>query len=171
MTDDSPIDPQPELVLHEAAPEPDDGDSPGDTDEPGLDTLAGRLTYLFRTRLAPNGRSYSNEHVAEALAREQGVDISANYIWMLRAGRRDNPRLRHLQGLATFFGVPTGCLCDEDEAKRLHQRVTVTQQGMSALVGDPLARAATPTKSLNVLDELLTAAHALVANLQQETAP
>lgn len=72
------------------------------TDPP---TLAGKLDHLFRTVRAPGGGEHSLEHVARAIAASGGPTISATYLWQLRRGARDNPRMSHLAALAGFFGV------------------------------------------------------------------
>ncbi|HEX5739934.1 MAG TPA: helix-turn-helix transcriptional regulator, partial [Pilimelia sp.] len=68
-------------------------------------TLAERLDHLFRTVLRPDGRPHSHREVADAISRTD-EPISHAYIGQLRSGERDNPTLKHLRGLAAFFGVP-----------------------------------------------------------------
>jgi transcriptional regulator with XRE-family HTH domain len=65
-------------------------------------TLADKLNHLFQV-VVPSGRGvYGNEEVAQKIT-EAGVPISSSYIWLLRKGQRDNPTMRHLEGLAKFF--------------------------------------------------------------------
>jgi transcriptional regulator with XRE-family HTH domain len=79
-------------------------------------SLAERLDRLFRT-VHPAGRAeYTFEEVAAAI-RERGTMISHTYVWQLRKGVRDNPTMRHMEGLAQFFGVPTSYFLDEDTAE------------------------------------------------------
>ncbi|MFI6151437.1 helix-turn-helix domain-containing protein [Kitasatospora sp. NPDC051170] len=79
----------------------------------GPASLAERLDRLFRT-VHPAGREeYTYEEVATAI-REAGTTISHTYVWQLRKGVRDNPTMRHLEGLAKFFGVPASYFLDED---------------------------------------------------------
>ncbi|MFJ9694032.1 XRE family transcriptional regulator [Kitasatospora sp. NPDC101183] len=79
----------------------------------GPTSLAERLDRLFRT-VHPAGRDeYTYEEVATAI-RESGTTISHTYVWQLRKGVRDNPTMRHLEGLAKFFGVPASYFLDED---------------------------------------------------------
>ncbi|GAA2052396.1 helix-turn-helix domain-containing protein [Catenulispora yoronensis] len=81
-----------------------------------VSSLADRLDRLFRT-MHPAGRAeYTYEEVAAAI-RESGTMISHTYVWQLRKGMRDNPTMRHLEGLARFFGVPTSYFLDEDTAE------------------------------------------------------
>lgn len=82
-------------------------------------SLTDRLSHLFRTvRPAPH-REYSNEEVATAITRDQGMPISASYVWYLRTGQRDNPTYRHVQALATFFGVPAAYFFEDDTSQRV----------------------------------------------------
>ncbi|HUQ56421.1 helix-turn-helix domain-containing protein [Lentzea sp.] len=84
-----------------------------DPEQPRRQVLAERLEYLFRSIRESGKREYSNEDVAAAITRDQGVTISASYIWYLRTGQRDNPTLKHLTALATFFGVPAAYFFDD----------------------------------------------------------
>ena len=98
---------------------PADGEVPEDGEVPRpdrLDSFKARLDYLFRTVHPRSGKPFTHDFVAESIT-ANGVDISANYIWMLRTGRRDNPTLRHIEGLAQFFGVSPAFLSDTDEAE------------------------------------------------------
>lgn len=74
--------------------------------------LADKLNHLF-TNVVPAGRPpYSSEEVARAITAD-GTPVSGSYIWLLRKGQRDNPTLRHLEGLAKFFGVPPAYFFDD----------------------------------------------------------
>ena len=84
--------------------------------------MAQRLNRLFET-VHPHGRGpFSNEEVARAI-REQGGDISKQYIAYLRKGERENPRLHHLEALAKIFGVPVSYFFDDDSAARLEKKL------------------------------------------------
>ena len=87
-------------------------------------TLADRLNHLFAT-IKGRGRrgEYSNEDVAAAVT-AAGVPISQSYIWLLRKGRKDNPSIRHVQGLADFFGVPPAYFFDENVAHDVDHKLT-----------------------------------------------
>jgi hypothetical protein len=68
--------------------------------------LTDRLDHLFRTVHPRGGGPFTPAEVAEAINTAAGEKvISSTYVWQLRTGRRDNPTLRHLSALATFFGV------------------------------------------------------------------
>jgi transcriptional regulator with XRE-family HTH domain len=93
-----------------------DGVARSANDQQARKTLAHKLDHLFRT-FHPRGRGeYSFEEVAQAIAdREGSATISATYLWMLRKGMRDNPTKRHLEALASFFGIPPAYLLDSDD--------------------------------------------------------
>lgn len=84
--------------------------------------LAQRLNRLFET-VHPRGRGpFSNEEVARAV-RDQGGDISKQYIAYLRKGERGNPRIHHLDALAKFFGVPVSYFFDDGSAALTEKRL------------------------------------------------
>lgn len=84
-------------------------------DEPA--SLAEKIDRLFTT-MHPAGRGpLSNEEVSDAI-RAQGLpSVSGQYLWQLRKGKRDNPRLQHIQSLATYFRVPVAYFFDDDVAE------------------------------------------------------
>lgn len=87
--------------------------------EPVATTLAEKLERLFAA-VHPAGRGpYSNEEVAAAIQDRGGPTISGTYIWLLRKGQRDNPTKKHLEALATFFGVPPAYFFDDEVATQL----------------------------------------------------
>lgn len=78
-----------------------------------VSSFAHKLNHLF-AEVVPAGRGpYLTEEVARAITAAD-TPISGSYIWMLRKGQRDNPTLRHLEGLARFFGVPPAYFCDDE---------------------------------------------------------
>ncbi|MFJ4649650.1 helix-turn-helix domain-containing protein [Nocardia sp. NPDC088792] len=84
--------------------------------------FAERLNYLFATVTPGEGREYSNDQVASAIT-AGGVPISQSYIWQLRKGIKDNPTLKHVRGLADFFGVPPAYFFDEETTDEVGQRL------------------------------------------------
>jgi transcriptional regulator with XRE-family HTH domain len=112
---------------------------------PAARTLADKLNHLFETVIPPDRGPYSSEEVARAIT-DGGVPISGSYIWLLRRGQRDNPTLRHLEGLARFFGVPPAYFFDDRVAEEVNaelrllvalrdshvQRVALRSAGLSA---------------------------------------
>ena len=86
---------------------------------PGSPSFAERLDGLFKRVTNPaTGAEYSYEQVAEGV-RQKGYEISSAYIWQLRKGQKDNPRLRHIVGLAAFFDVTPSYFVDDE----VHQRI------------------------------------------------
>lgn len=81
-------------------------------------TLADKLNRLFASTASRGGQEYSNEQVAAAIV-ATGVTISQSYIWQLRKGRKDNPTFKHLQALATFFGVPVSYFFENEVTDRV----------------------------------------------------
>jgi transcriptional regulator with XRE-family HTH domain len=86
------------------------------------DRLADRINHLFATVRAKGDQEYSNEQVASAL-REAGTPISQSYIWQLRKRKKTNPTLKHLQGLANFFGVPPAYFFDDEVARSVDNKL------------------------------------------------
>ncbi|OKI51862.1 XRE family transcriptional regulator [Streptomyces sp. CB00072] len=84
--------------------------------------LAEKLNHLFQA-VVPAGRGpYGNEEVAQVIT-AAGVPISSSYIWLLRKGQRDNPTMRHLDGLAKFFGVPQAYFFDDDVTEQVNSQL------------------------------------------------
>jgi transcriptional regulator with XRE-family HTH domain len=119
-------------------------------------SLAEKLEYLFRTVREPGRREYSNEEVAAAIARDQDVSISASYIWYLRTGQRDNPTLKHLTALATFFGVPPAYFFDERIRDEVEGELALVVALRDAGVRDVALRASgLSVESLDTISEVI----------------
>lgn len=146
-------------------------DQPGSAgDDAPLDTFARRLDYLFRTVHPRGQRPYSYDHVAETITRDQGIDISGNYIWMLRSGRRDNPTLRHLEGLARFFGVTPAFLSDAEEAERVRGQLDkLSDLADSGVQHVALRGSSVDENTLDVIHSLLDRARDLTDGLRGDS--
>ncbi|GGM68443.1 hypothetical protein GCM10012275_43680 [Longimycelium tulufanense] len=96
-------------------------------------SLQKKLNHLFATVTSDQGREYSHEQVADAIT-EAGWTISASYVWSLRRGRKTNPTLRHLEGLAWFFGVPVAYFSDDAVTNRIDQRLEELKAERARLV-------------------------------------
>ena len=83
------------------------------------DSLAGRLDLLFRTKHPAGAAEPSYQEVADALAHAGGPAVTAAYLYMLRTGRRTNPRSELLTALARYFGVPVSYFLDDQDADDL----------------------------------------------------
>lgn len=80
-------------------------------------TLAEKINRLFATVHPPDRGPYSNAEVEQALRARGGATISANYLYLLRTGRKDNPTKRNLEALASFFGVDPAYFFDAEVGK------------------------------------------------------
>ncbi|WP_158891136.1 helix-turn-helix domain-containing protein [Amycolatopsis anabasis] len=74
--------------------------------------LAAKLDKLIKGVQGPGGRP--GVHVlAQQIRDATGISISGTYLNQLASGRRDNPTVRQLEALATFFGVEPSYFLDE----------------------------------------------------------
>ncbi len=77
-------------------------------------TLASKLDRLFRLARPPGQeREYTYKEVAAAIADRGGPGATANYLYLLRTGRRDNPAKKLLEALASFFGTNVSYFYDD----------------------------------------------------------
>jgi transcriptional regulator with XRE-family HTH domain len=81
-------------------------------------SLAEKIDHLFRT-VHPSKGEYTHQQVADAIEEAGGPTISATYLWQLRNGKRDNPTMRHLEALSSFFGVPPAYFFDDEVTERI----------------------------------------------------
>ncbi|WP_305785944.1 helix-turn-helix domain-containing protein [Symbioplanes lichenis] len=105
-------------------------------------SLADKLDRLFRQVRGAGQGEVSYMAVAEAIRERQGIAISHTYIWQLRTGRRDNPTIQHLRGLATFFGVPVAYFLDDDETRKIDGQLELLRTLRDAQVTEIALRAA-----------------------------
>ena len=91
-------------------------------------SFAEKLDHLFAVAHPRGRRPYSVDEVANAIAGQGGAPLSANYIWMLRKGLRDNPTVRAVESLARFFDVPTAYFFDSDVEVRANYQLHVAAQ-------------------------------------------
>ncbi|BCJ62987.1 XRE family transcriptional regulator [Polymorphospora rubra] len=86
-------------------------------ENPNRSSLAQRLEELFDT-VRPAGRDepYTMQEVVDGL-RERGTDMSRAYLGQLRAGKKTNPTLHHLQALADWFEVPLAYFFDDEKGR------------------------------------------------------
>jgi transcriptional regulator with XRE-family HTH domain len=98
--------------------------------------LGERLEHLFATIPSPSGGRWTNVEMAAQLA-DRGIETTPAYISMLRRGRRANPSLAILTGMAKVFAIPTAYFYDPEVADRLNQDlellVAVRQAGMEKI--------------------------------------
>jgi len=79
-------------------------------------TLAEKIDQLFASVHSDSHREHTYEEAAEGIRKRGGETISASYLWELRTGVKDNPRKKHLEAIADFFGVSPKYFFDDDEA-------------------------------------------------------
>ncbi|KOU53736.1 XRE family transcriptional regulator [Streptomyces sp. MMG1522] len=107
--------------------------------------------------VVPSGRGvYGNEEVAQKIT-EAGVPISSSYIWLLRKGQRDNPTMRHLEGLAKFFGVPPAYFFDDEVTGQVDKQLELLHAMQDSRVRSLALRA--EGLSAASLDALLALVH------------
>src|SRR5947209_2405406 len=81
--------------------------------------LAAKLDRLFGAVHPRGGGEYTYREVAEGIRARGFAPISATYIWQLRTGQRSNPTMKHVEGLAAFFGVPVNYFFNDEVATRI----------------------------------------------------
>ncbi|RFU39129.1 XRE family transcriptional regulator [Actinomadura logoneensis] len=87
--------------------------------------LADKVEWLIQNMWPPDAPApRNNVETAGAIAHATGEDISSTTVWKLRTGRQDNPQLRTLTALATFFGVPIGYFGFASEAGPIDDDLT-----------------------------------------------
>ena len=103
----------------------------------GVPDLAAKLNRLFETIPRPGGGLYTNEAAAKALS-TAGVTVSAQHMWYLRTGKRDNPSFRLLEGVAGLFGVPLTYFSDPEVeaqiAAELSDLASLRDSGVKSLL-------------------------------------
>ncbi|WP_329378152.1 helix-turn-helix domain-containing protein [Streptomyces sp. NBC_01716] len=118
--------------------------------------LATKVDHLFSVVRPADGGEYTFDEVAEAIRAQGGPTISSTYLWQLRKGLRDNPTKRHLEALATFFGVPPAYFFDDAEAEHINAQLAL----LSALRDAPVRQIALrarglSTKSLETIRDMV----------------
>lgn len=101
--------------------------------DPTDGALVRRVNRLFEARRLAGGGSWSNAEVA-ARAAAHGYDISAAAIQQIRSGRRNNPTVRLLRGLAAAFEVPVTYFFESDDvdtSDQLVQEIHARSGGLS----------------------------------------
>jgi transcriptional regulator with XRE-family HTH domain len=85
------------------------------------------------------------------------VSISGSYIWQLRTGKKDNPTKRHIEALASFFGVPAAYFFDDGEAERIDAELKLVSAAMrdSSVRSVALRSAGLSKASLDVISSMI----------------
>jgi transcriptional regulator with XRE-family HTH domain len=128
----------------------------------------GALRRLFEAVHPPGRGPFSPEEVAAAIGCDEHYgSISASYIRELLAGTTDNPRLKHILGLANHFGVDPAYFFDEELASRIDEqletRVAMDRLGVNAVIMRAAHQAPSPEVRSQVLLALARALNPGVA--------
>ncbi len=86
-------------------------------------TLAEKLDRLFKSGHPSRGGEYTYEEVADGIKRLGLPPISPSHLWELRTGKKDNPRMQHLESIAAFFGVTPADFYNEEAFDRIDARL------------------------------------------------
>jgi transcriptional regulator with XRE-family HTH domain len=104
-------------------------------DEAGSElTFARKLDRLFQSVRPPGGGEYTYAEVSAGIAARGVATISDTYLCDLRNGTKENPRIRHVEALADFFGVPISYFLDGDESARLFDQLETLPAAANASV-------------------------------------
>jgi transcriptional regulator with XRE-family HTH domain len=89
-------------------------------------SLAEKTEWLIQNMWPPDvPEAKTNAEIADAIRKATGEDLSYTAIWKLRTGRGDNPTLRTLTALATFFKVPISYFGEGEEAESVGDQVAL----------------------------------------------
>ncbi len=128
-------------------------DGPSDS-EP--ESLASRLDHLFKVTADANGREHSYRAVAAAIEAAGGPTVSASYLHQLRTGQKDNPTKRHLEALASYFGVPPAYFFDDRLADEVDAQLAMLRTLRDSGVMNVALRArGLSEESLQLLTQLI----------------
>ncbi|NEK96595.1 XRE family transcriptional regulator [Modestobacter muralis] len=90
-------------------------------------TFAQRLDLLFRATHPAGRDEVGYQEVADAVASAGGPTVTANYLYLLRTGRRSNPRMDLVRALARYFNVPAGYFIDDEVAQNYTDQLELLQ--------------------------------------------
>jgi transcriptional regulator with XRE-family HTH domain len=124
---------------------------------PDEGAFATKLDRLFRTvRPAGGSREFSYREVARGIEQRGDVTISASYLHQLRTGAKDNPTIKHLEAIASFFGVPASYFLDEQVAAEVSAELKLLSAMRDVGVRDVAMRAHGLSKeSLSVVADMI----------------
>lgn len=96
-------------------------------------TLAEKLTRLFQTVRSPDGDEYTYGEVVAGINARDIAKTSDTYLCDLRIGKKDNPRIKQIEAIADFFGMPVTYFLDGDKsAARMYAQLAALP-----VYGDP----------------------------------
>ncbi|ONI82647.1 hypothetical protein ALI22I_42205 [Saccharothrix sp. ALI-22-I] len=127
----------------------------------------GALKHLFNTVYPANRGPFSPEEVAARISGGPYGSISATYIRELLAGTSDNPRLKHILGLAEAFGAAPAYFFDDELAARvdeqLETRLAMDKLGVNTVILRTAEQPPPPGVRNKILLALVRALHPGVA--------
>ncbi len=124
-------------------------------------TLAEKLTRLFQTVRSPDGDEHTYGEVVAGINARGIATTSGTYLCDLRIGKKDNPRIKQLEAIADFFGVPVTYFLDGDEsaARMYAQLAALPVYGDSGVERMVLLVADLPPKVRAAIAEIIERAH------------
>ncbi len=120
-------------------------------------TLAGKLDRLFQSVRSPDGDEYTYAEVVAGINARDIAKTSDTYLCDLRNGTKDNPRIKHLEAIADFFGVPVTYFLDGDEsaARMYAQLAALPMHGDAGLQRIMLRAVDLSPDTLNAVAQIL----------------
>lgn len=129
--------------------------SEGSAGSKSVKTLAERLDLLFRATHPAGRNEVSYQDVVDAIADSGGPAITPTYLYMLRTGRRTNPRAELIQALARYFKVPAGYFLDDDVDEYSDQLRLLQALRDNGTAGLALRAAGLSPASRNLITEMM----------------
>lgn len=127
----------------------------------------GAVKHLFGAVRPADRGPFSPEEVAARICAGPHGSISANYLRELLAGTSDNPRLKHVLGLAEAFGAAPAYFFDDDLAARvdeqLETRLAMDRLGVTTVIRRTAEQPPPPGVRDKILLALVGALHPGVA--------
>ncbi|MEU4745703.1 hypothetical protein AB0G02_35285 [Actinosynnema sp. NPDC023658] len=127
----------------------------------------GAVKHLFDTVYPVHRGPFSPEEVAARISAGPYGSISANYLRELLAGTSDNPRLKHVLGLAEAFGAAPAYFFDDELAARvdeqLETRLAMDKLGVNTVILRTAQQPPPPGVRNRILLALVRALHPGVA--------
>lgn len=126
---------------------------------PPMPTLGEKIDRVWKSMHPADRAPYTYKEVSAGIE-ALGVTVSPSYLIQLRHGNRDNPTIRQLQAIATFFGVPmTYFIGTGQEIDSVDAELAVVRATRSPAVRDLALRASSLTPAglraiAHIIDEL-----------------
>jgi transcriptional regulator with XRE-family HTH domain len=122
-------------------------------------TLAEKLDHLFTTIHPRDRGEYSLQEVCDGIREQGGPRMTANYLWQLRTGLRDNPSKAHLEALGRFFGIDPKYFLDSDMADQIDRELELIVAMRDAGIRNLALRASRLTPealrvALNIIEQV-----------------